>query len=449
MDKEKRDEIVRRVREEEIEYLRILYIDNTGVIRGKMSSTETIEEDLESGITFAACMQSAMGILDAITPGSAFGPVGELKLIPDLETFRVLPYVEKAASVIGDFYTPDMQVFRADPRPLFKEYLKTIPYKILAAFENEFYLMKKAEDGSLVPLDDSLCFATRGMNTVNDYAVEMKHALATQGIIVEHYYPEYGPGQQEVTIKYDEAIRAADDQIFFRETARALAEKRGLVASFMPKIYNEIPGSGVHVHVSMWKNGRNLLFDPNDKNGLSKLGYNFLGGLLKHMEALLAFTAPTVNSYKRLLPHNWASAYICYGIQNREAACRIPLPIHSTEERTTNIEIKPVDGTGNPYLSLGSIIAAGMDGIDNQIDPGEPVSEDPGSMTEKEREELGIRRYPENLLDAVRALEKDGFFREVWGDLLIDEYIAIKRFEWNSYHSRVSQWERDTYAQHF
>ena len=130
MDKEKRDEIVRRVKEEEIEYLRILYIDNTGVIRGKMSSTETMEEDLESGTTFVACMQSAFGILDAIAPDSSFGPVGELKLIPDLETFKILPYAEKAASIIGDFYTPDMQIFRADPRPLFKEYLRTIPYEI-------------------------------------------------------------------------------------------------------------------------------------------------------------------------------------------------------------------------------------------------------------------------------------------------------------------------------
>jgi glutamine synthetase len=449
MDKEKRDEIVRRVREEEIEYLRILYIDNTGVIRGRMSNTEAIERYLESGTTFAACMQSAFGILDAIAPDSAFGPVGELKLIPDLETFKILPYAEKAASIIGDFHTPDMQIFRADPRPLFKEHLKTIPYEIFAAFENEFYLMKKGEDGSLVPFDDSLCFATRGMNTANDYAIEMKHALAAQGITIEHYYPEYGPGQQEVTVKYDEALRAADNQIFFRETARALAEKRGLVASFMPKIYNELPGSGVHVHVSVWKDGRNLFFDPDDKNGLSKLAYNFLGGILNHMEALLAFIAPTVNSYKRLLPHNWASAYICYGFHNREAACRIPLPIHSMEERTTNIEIKPAEGAGNPYLSLGSIIAAGMDGVNNQIDPGEPLSQDPGSMTEEEREKLGIRRYPENLLDAVRALEEDSFFREVWGDLLIDEYIAIKKFEWNTYHNRVSQWERDTYAQHF
>jgi len=287
------------------------------------------------------------------------------------------------------------------------------------------------------------------MNTANDYAIEIKHALAAQGITVEHYYPEYGPGQQELTVKYDEAIRAADNQIFFRETARALAEKKGLVASFMPKIYSELPGSGVHIHVSVWKDDRNLLFDPNDKNGFSRLGYNFLGGILKHMEALLAFIAPTVNSYKRLLPHRWASAYVCYGFHNREAACRIPLPIHPMRERTTNIEIKPADGTGNPYLSLGSIIAAGMDGINNQIDPGEPLSEDPGSMTEKEREALGIRRYPENLLDAVRALKKDSFFRDVWGDFLIDEYIAIKRFEWNTYHNRVSQWERDTYAQNF
>jgi glutamine synthetase len=445
----KLQQIVKKVKEEGIEFLRILYIDNTGIVRGRMSNTETIEQDLQSGTTFAACMQSGMGILDAITPGSVFGSMGEARLIPDLDTFRIVPYAEKAASVIGDFYTSDMDIFRADPRPLFKEYLRTLPFQVVAAFENEFYLLTKAEDGSLAPVDNSLCFATRGMNTANEFAIAMKHALEVQEITVERYYPEYGPGQQELTIRHKGAIRAADDQIIFRETARALAEQRGLIASFMPKLYDHLPGSGVHIHVSIWENGRNLLFDDSDENGLSELGYHFLGGVLAHMDALLAFTAPTVNSYKRLLPQRWASAYTCYGFHNREAACRIPLPIHPMEEKTTNIEIKPVDGTGNPYLSLGSIIAAGMDGINRRLDPGRPVLRDPVLLTEEERQQRGIRRYPENLREAVRALETDTFFRQVWGDLLIDEYIAIRKFEWDVYYQHVSQWERDTYAQHF
>jgi glutamine synthetase len=444
-----KDEIVRRVREEGIEYLRIMFVDNTGVIRGKMANTQAIEETLESGTMLAPSMQARLGTLDALVPDSRFGPVGELRLVPDLDTFLVVPYVEKTASVLGDFYTPDMEIFGADPRPLFKEYLKAIKYEIFAAFENEFYIVRRTDDGSLVPIDDSLYCSGRSMNLMNDYAIEMKNALAAQGVVVKQYYEEAGPGQQEVTVKYDKAIRAADIQISLRETARALAEKRGLVASFMPKIYDEWYGSGVHIHVSVWKDGRNLLFDPDDESGFSRLGLQFLGGILKHMEALLAFTAPTVNSYKRLLPGQWASAYTCYGFQNREAACRIPLQKYRMEERTTNIEIKPVDATGNPYLVLGSIIAAGMDGINSQIDPGEPVLKDPSKMTGREREELGIRRYPENLLDAVRALERSSVFRKVWGDLLIDEYIACKRLEWNSYYNHVSQWERDAYAQAF
>jgi len=171
--------------------------------------------------------------------------------------------------------------------------------------------------------------------------------------------------------------------------------------------------------------------------------------VLHHMDALLAFTAPTVNSYKRLLPQHWASAYVCYGFHNREAACRIPLPIYPLEEKTTNIEIKPVDGTGNPYLSLGSIIAAGMDGVNRCLDPGEPVVEDPATLSAGERERRGIRRFPENLREAVQALQRNGYFREVWGDLLIDEYVATRHFEWNTFHQKVTQWERDTYAEHF
>ncbi len=436
------DEILKLIEEKGVEYIRYVYVDNDGVIRGKMGSAKNAKSDLVSGVTYVACMQSAFGALDLLTPDSIYGCVGELKHIPDLDTFRILPYAEKCAMVIGDFYTKDMKIFEADPRPILKEKLKELDFDVVAAFETEFYLF----DSNAKPFDDSLCFATSAMNVANEFALKVKEYLEMQNVYVEHFYPEYGPGQYEISVKPAAGIRSADNQVFLRETIRGVAQNMGLTASFMPKPSNELPGSGVHVHISLWKDGENLLADGND---LSDLAYYFIGGLLKHMKALLAFTASTVNSYKRLLPHNWASAYVCYGFENREAAIRIPLPLHKKEMETLNLEIKPVDGCSNPYLVLGSIIAAGLDGIKKKIDPGDPVEVDPANLSEAERDKLGIERFPENLGEAIRELEKDKLFEEFWGKTLYEEYIRTKKFEWSMFCQHVTDWEIQKYLKAF
>jgi len=435
------EEILKLIEEKGIEYIRYLYVDNDGVIRGKMGNAKNAKSDLVSGVTYVACMQSAFGVLDLLTPDSIYGCVGELKHIPDLDTFRILPYAEKSAMVIGDFYTKDMKIFEADPRPILKQKLKELDFEVMAAFETEFYLFDNSK-----PFDDALCFATPAMNTSNEFALKVKECLEMQNVFVEHFYPEYGTGQYEISVKPASGITSADNQIILRETIRGVANNMGLVASFMPKPSNELPGSGVHVHISLWKDGENLLVDGND---LSELAYNFIGGILKHMKGLLAFTASTVNSYKRLIPHNWASAYVCYGFENREAAIRIPLPLHKKEKETLNLEIKPVDGCNNPYLVLGSIIAAGIDGIKNKIDPGDPVEKDPADMSKAERDKLGVERFPENLGEAIKELEKDKLFEEFWGKTLYEEYIKTKKFEWLAFCQHVSDWEIQKYLKAF
>ncbi len=354
-----------------------------------MGNAKNAKSDLVSGVTYVACMQSAFGALDLLTPDSKYGCVGELKHIPDLDTFRIVPYAEKTAMVIGDFYTKDMKIFEADPRPILKKKLGELDFDVMASFETEFYLFNQ----DLKPFDDSLCFATSAMNAGNEFALKVKEYLELQNVHVEHFYPEYGPGQYEIAVEPSMGIRAADNQVILRETVRGTAQNLGLVASFMPKPSNELPGSGVHIHISLWKDGENVF---SDGNGLSDTAYYFIGGVLRHMKALLAFTASTVNSYKRILPHNWASAYTCYGFENREAAIRIPLPIHNKERETTHLEIKPVDGCSNPYLVLGSIIAAGIDGIKKKIDPGDPVEKDPADMSEAERDKYGVERFPQS-----------------------------------------------------
>jgi glutamine synthetase len=237
--------------------------------------------------------------------------------------------------------------------------------------------------------------------------------------------------------------------VFFRETARAIAQQHGVIASFMPKPFEHLAGSGAHLHLSLFKDGHNLFYDPADQYDLSQTAKYFIGGILKHLRAICAFTAATVNSYKRLVPHHWASAYTCYGLDNREAAVRVVTPMQSRKAASFNLELKCVDPACNPYLAVLASLAAGIDGIKHQIDPGQPVLQDPYDLTEPERQERGITRLPTTLGEAVDALEADVLFKEILGEIFWDEYIMLKRFAWTRYIEHVSDWEIQTYAEIF
>jgi glutamine synthetase len=220
-----------------------------------------------------------------------------------------------------------------------------------------------------------------------------------------------------------------------RETARGVARNFGLLATFAPKPFLDQAGSGAHIHLSLWgtKNsehpGQNLFYAANERGGLSQLGKYFIGGVLKHIRGLLALTCGSPNSYRRLLPHFWSSAYGAYGFDNREGAIRIPSTFWGREARSINLELKCADHSGNPYLAIGGLIAAGLDGIRNSIDPGEPQEIDPGNYSDEEREQRGIRRLPTSLDEAVEELEHDQVLREALGPLLARSYITVKQNE--------------------
>ena len=275
---------------------------------------------------------------------------------------------------------------------------------------------------------------------------EIISALEVQGIVVEKYHPEYGAGQHEIVIKYNEALKMCDEEFMFRETVRGICNKHGILTSFMPKPFQDQAGSGMHMHISLWKDGKNLLFDDNDEYKLSNLGKYFVGGILKHIKALCAFTAPTVNSYKRLVPHSWASAFTCYGFDNREAPIRVISGQKGNEEKSYNIEFKPIDGTCNPYLAAAVILAAGMDGVKNEIEPGKPVLSDPLSLSHEEQAKRGISRLPETLGQAIEEFEKDEFFKKMFTRDMYEEYIKLKRFQWTEYINYVSDWEFNKYV---
>jgi glutamine synthetase len=299
-----------------------------------------------------------------------------------------------------------------------------------AAFENEFTLARREGDRHL-PLDRSPCFSTIGMDSAAPVMVEIIEALLAQGVAPEQYYAELGPGQQELPVRFADALRAADNQVTVRETARGVALKHGLLASFAPKPFPDQAGNGSHIHFSLWriKDGLNHFHDARGRYGLSEAAYGFIGGVLHHLTALVALTAPSVNSYRRLQPRFWSSAYTAWGPDNREAAVRVPSQRRTLEMESTNLELKPCDPSSNPYLALGGLLAAGLDGMERKLDPGEPALVDPDTLAESEREQRRIRRLPTSLGEALDALERDEVLCAAMGQVLAREYLAVKRSE--------------------
>ena len=444
-----REQVIKKVKENAVELVRFVYVDNDGVIRGYNSTPEELEGDLEFGHPFAVAMPF-FSVLDDLPPGTRFGCVGEIIGLPDTDTFRLLPYAPHSAILICDFVTKsDHSATGLCARSLLKRFLSSMEFEVKAAFENEFYLLKRDASGCLQPFDQSLCFATSGMNQQHSIVLDIVRALKSQGLRVEKYYPEYGRGQVEIVYRYGDALRTADNQIFFRETCRGVAQQHDLTASFMPKPFQHLAGSGAHLHLSLWKDGRNLLYDGSAEKGLSETCRYFIGGILKHIKALCCFTASTVNSYKRLIPHSWASAYTCWGFDNREAAVRTVTGMKGREENSFNIEFKPVDAACNPYLAILAVLAAGMDGIKNKIEPGDSVNMDPHDLASDEKQACGIERLPETLGQAIEALESDTFFSEVLGPVFFEEYLTLKRFAWTEYIKHVSAWEIENYVEAF
>jgi len=425
-------DIVKKCQSEKIQLVRFLYCGNDGVIRGKACHTQFLNSYLESGIGLTVAMQS-FNMLDQLVPEGSFGPVGEIRLVPDPETFAVLPYVPKSARLLCDMVTLEGNPWGACPRTFLKRMIergRKAGVVLKATFENEFTLARRDGD-RYVPLDWSPCFSTIGMDSAATVMLELIEALMAQGVYPEQYYAELGPGQQELPVRFADALRAADNQITVRETARGVALKHGLLASFAPKPFPDQAGNGSHIHFSLWrvKDGKNHFHDPQGRYGLSEVGYALIGGVLAHLPALVALTAPSVNSYRRLQPRFWSSAYTAWGPDNREAAIRIPSKRRGLEMESTNLELKPCDPSNNPYLALGGLLAAGLDGMERKLDPGDPALVDPDTLAEAERNRRGIRRLPSSLGEALDALERDEVLRGALGETLAKEYLAVKRSE--------------------
>jgi glutamine synthetase len=299
------------------------------------------------------------------------------------------------------------------------------------------------ETGGYVPIDQGNCFSTTAMTISDSVITEIVDALEAQNIPVELYYPELGHGQQELSIRHANPLTAADNHVFTRETIRNVAYKHNMIASLAPKPFLDQAGNGGHIHFSLWdaKDNRNLMFDAVDPYGMSATGRQFIAGILDHLPGLLAITCACYNSYHRLQPHFWSSAYTTWGPDNREGAVRVASRYRSNEEGTANAELKAADLSANPYLAFGALIAAGLDGIRRQLDPGEPTLIDPGNYTDAERAARGIRRFPTTLAETLDALEADTVLTGALGSLLATSYIAVKRLEYETFSQHDDAFE--------
>jgi glutamine synthetase len=432
-----------------IEFLFCQFVEMYGKPNAKLVPTTHLEDAFADGAGFA---------------GFAAGEIGQgphspdLAAMPDPASYTPVPWQPNLARVACDVYV-EGEPSPYCPRTILKRQLARAAdkgYVFKIGMEAEFLLLRKNDDGTITvadPLDDldRPCYDMKAltrnyefMSTLSSY----QNQLGWDNYANDH---EDANGQFESNFTYTDALTFADRVIFFRYMVHSMAQERGLLATFMPKPFSNLTGNGCHMHMSLWDAEKdvNLFEDENDPRGygLSPMAYNFLGGLLKHAKAYIGITAPIVNSYKRLIigaptsGATWAPAYVTYGGNNRTQMIRIPAP-GRFEDRT-------MDGALNPYLAATAVLAAGLDGIENKVDPGTANTTNLYETSEEERAQRGIDVLPTNLLDATRNLEKDDVLREAFGKTpegdYIDYFVKVKQREWKEYHDQVSDWEVKKY----
>jgi glutamine synthetase len=447
------DDVRRLVREGDVEFLFAQFVDMHGKPNAKLVPAHHLDDLLDDGAGFA---------------GFAAGDIGQgphdpdLIAMPDVSSYTPLPWRAGVARFACDV-TVEGEEWPYCPRTILRHQLKRaadLGYEFHIGAELEYFLVRRREDGSIEIADaldtlDQPCYDMRGLTRNLDFVSQVSRnvtALGWDNYATDH---EDANGQFEQNFEFDDALVTCDRAIFFRFMVEAMAQERGMIATFMPKPFAHLTGNGCHLHMSLWKDGVNLFeADPADDPrglGLSALGYQFVGGLKAHAKAYIAVTAPTVTSYKRLVVGaptsgaTWAPAYVSYGYNNRTQMLRIPGP--------GRIEDRTVDGSCNPYLAATAVLAAGLDGIERELDPGDPNSLNLYETDEAQRAELGIDVLPANLLDATRELERCDILRAALGrardEDYVDYFVRCKRREWQQAHEQITQWELDRYLQLF
>ena len=435
----------------DIKFVRILWCDNANIIRAKAAHVDYLEEYIDNGVGITVAQMALPVMYDSVVAETGLGPVGEVRLMPDWSTLTILPFAEGHAQVLSDMIISKTgQVWAHCPRGFLRRQigrLEKLDLMLKTVFENEFFLLRRNAAGALEPADNTVFCATGSMNLHRALIIDLADALIAQGLEVEGYYPESGPGQQEVNIRYAEAMRAADQQIVYRETVRGEVTRHGLIASFLPKIFEDKAGSGCHLNFSLWREGENISGDSQQATTIGPEAGAFIAGILDHLPALCALTIPSKTSYRRIQPHFWAGAFRAWGHQNREAAVRVCQNKQGT--RASRLEYKTMDATANPYIALGALIAAGLDGLSRKLDLPPEVTNDPALSSEEERSTGKIDRLPQNLGEAIDELRKDSMLLEALGPELARSYLAVRQHEWDNLKDLNLQEEVELLAERY
>jgi len=404
-------------------WVRFVFVDHAGIPKCKAVHRDAFERRAGAGVGLAKGVL-ALDPSGALHPASGLSPVGEVRLVPDLSTLIPLPFARGQAMVSCDMTEPDATTpWDGCTRSALKRVLGRLGergYRAVASYEAEFYV--RGPDG---PLDRTPYAGSFALTPAADLVAELAETLEEMGIRPEQCHAEVGHGNLELSVGEAEALAAADRRVQVLETIRGVAHRMGLEVTMAPKPYLDQAGNGHHLHLSLYEDDTPVLFDSS--GALSDAGSGFVAGILDHLPAVMAFTAPSPNSYQRIAPGMWSSAFAAYGPDNREAAIRLASPVAGAESATANIELKPVDVTANPYLALAAMLAAGMDGMDRGLDPGEPTTVDPATLSEEERTERNIRPLPTSLDTALNALENDEVLIEALGAPLVRTHLAVGR----------------------
>jgi glutamine synthetase len=404
-------------------WVRFVFVDHAGIPKTKAVHRDGFEKRARAGVGLAKGVL-ALDPSGMLHPESGLSPVGECRLVPDLSTLTPLPFARGQAMVACDMTEPDAATpWDGCPRGALRRVLGRLAdrgYGSVASYEAEFYVW-----GPEGPLDRTPYAGSFALTAAAEFVAELAGTLEEMGIRPEQCHAEVGHGNLELSVGEAEALAAADRRVQVLEAIRGVAHRLGLETTMAPKPYLDAAGNGHHLHVSLYEGEAQALFDAS--GALSDAGSRFIAGLLEHMPAVMAFTAASPNSYQRLAPGMWASAYACYGPDNREAAVRLASPVAGAESATANVEIKPVDVSANPYLALAAVLAAGMDGMERSLDPGEPTTVDPATLGDEERDSKGIYPLPASLDEALDALEKDEVLVEALGEQIVRTHLAVGR----------------------
>jgi len=433
------DFVLRAIEERDVRFVRLWFTDVLGFLKSVAVAPAELEAAFAEGIGFDG----------SAIEGFARVTESDMLALPDPATFQVLPWRDQSpatARMFCDVVMPDGSPSYADPRHVLKRTLSNAAERGFTFYthpEIEFYLFQdRPEDGRVpVPVDSSGYFDHTAQSMGSDFRREAITMLEQMGISVEFSHHENGPGQQEIDLRYADALSTADNIMTFRTVIREVALGQNIWASFMPKPFTEQPGSGMHTHLSLFEGDANAFYEPGAEYQLSKTGRQFIAGILRHAPELTVVTNQWVNSYKRLVGGGEAPSYISWGHNNRSAMVRVPM-YKPLKGQSTRIEVRTIDAACNPYLAFAVVLAAGMKGVEEGYDLPREAEDDVWSLTDRERKSLGIDPLPENLDEAIEVAENSELLAETLGEHVFDFFLRNKRREWADYRAQVTSFER-------